>query len=66
MQRLRQAQEINGGGVDGDFFIGQPSPSSSLEYRSHSSRMDLDRPSRSPSPHPLVNYHLIDQGCKSI
>lgn len=46
MQRLRQAQE-------NDEF-GQHSPSSSMEYRSHSSRMDLDRPSRSPSPHPLV------------
>nr|XP_046908928.1 voltage-dependent calcium channel type A subunit alpha-1-like isoform X14 [Dermatophagoides farinae] len=45
MQRLRQAQE-------NDEF-GQHSPSSSMEYRSHSSRMDLDRPSRSPSPHPL-------------
>lgn len=47
IQRLRQAQEQEEYGVH--------SPSSSAEYRSHGSRVDLDQPSRSPSPHSMVN-----------
>lgn len=39
----------------------QQSPSSSQEYYGHSARVNLDRPSRSPSPHPLVRLRKFDQ-----